>query len=327
LTKEDVLRFAPYLKEPMVEQEMPEAFLYYDAQMLDDAITRVAAHAACKLGGTYEEHTQAISVEKLQHKQGYRVVLETKNAQGETTQKTLTTRFLINASGAWSNANLLQWGITPGLTCLLNLGTHMVFNKNVLPQVEPDDCAATLIQAHDKRVVFFIPWFGRWLLGTTESILEGTPNHLTPPAHDREYLMTVARDVLNLTTPENHVDEVFCGVRCMPLKAKRKKTLEMTAEEQASPFSSKFYVKHLDKNISSLSRETVLDETHKGLISIYGGKYTTYRSTAKKLGLRISAELDVGGPSQTHDAGAWFLKELHEEHPEIFESSQSLRQL
>lgn len=317
IRKEDILAHAPYLKKTKVENEMVGGFIYYDAQMLDDVVTRVAAFSAVKLGATLEEHTQATQVVPIPG--GFRVTLVNSHST-----RTLTTRYVINAGGAFCNANLLQWGFKPNITCLLNLGTHLVFNPEVLPQANVETASATLIQEQDGRVVFFIPWFGKWLFGTTESILENDPAKLTCPESDKRYLMKTAEEVLDLTHAEKHVDEVFCGVRCMPLKQKYRAP-NIKSIWQEDPYSSPYYIKSSAENISGLSRETVVNEVVPGLLSIYGGKFTTYRAIGKNLGGRLSRELKTGSLSNTHLPHSWFLQELLEEHPEIFTTSKALR--
>ncbi len=318
IKKEDILSFAPYLNKHKLENEMQSAFLYYDAQMLDDVIARVAAHAAVKLGASYEENSEVIAVEKLTD--GFKVTIKTL-----TGTKIFTTKYIINAGGAWSNENLLKWGIQPKVTCLLNLGTHLVFNPEVSPQSDVNKNAATLIQEPDGRVVFFIPWFGKWLFGTTESILKGNPANLSYPEDDKHYLMKTASEYLNLVDAEKNRDEVFCGVRCMPLNQNISEKKAWNSNWQTDPYSSPFYLRSLDKNISGLSRETVIEENLGGIFSIYGGKWTTYRATCQGLGAKLANKLQLGRGSGTHLPENWFLRELREEKPEIFTSSKELR--
>ncbi|WP_186649246.1 FAD-dependent oxidoreductase [Fluviispira vulneris] len=319
INKKNILSYAPYLNPEKVEKEMISAFQYYDAQMLDDVITRIVAEAAVKLGASYEENAKVTEVIPIQD--GYKVTIVSKDST-----KTLTTRTIVNASGAWCNANLLNWNIIPNITCLLNLGTHIVFNPEAVPNGDITKNSATLIQEPDGRIVFFIPWFGKWLYGTTESILVGEPSHVRYPEEDKAYLMHTAKETLNLHDAEKNISEIFCGVRCMPLHVKANiKNFNSTWNNE--PFNSPFYVRQLDKNISGLSRETVLDEVLPGLITIYGGKYTTYRSISEKIGALLSRKLKLGSSTGTHLAENWFLSELMQEKPSLFSSSANLRQM
>lgn len=317
LKKHEILSYAPYLHPDKVENEITSAFVYYDAQMLDDVIARIVAHASVKLGNSFEEGASVTHVEPISG--GFRVTIKS-----EKGTKQLTTRQIVNASGAWCNANLLQWDIRPNLTCFLNLGTHLVFQPQAVAHADVDASYATLLQEPDGRVVFFIPWFGKWLFGTTESIFEGSPSQLHYPAQDKEYLLKTAQEVLNLQDAEQNIDEIFCGVRCMPMRGEVTGT-SLKSQWKSDPFHSPFYVRSFDKNISAVSRETVITESLPGLTSIYGGKYTTYRAVGEKLGSMLSRRLKMGGVCGTHIVENWFLRELHEEKPEIFQSSRDIR--
>lgn len=319
ISKEDIILYAPYLNTKKIETEMLSAFLYYDAQMLDDVITKIVAEAAVKLGATYEEHSEVTKVQKIEG--GFKVTIKSQNSE-----KVVSTKYIVNAAGAWCNENLLKWGFIPKTPCLLNLGTHIVFKPEVVPNGNIDKSFATLIQEPDGRIVFFVPWFNKWLFGTTESILTTKPSQIRYPEEDKQYLMHTASEVLNLRNAEQNISEIFCGVRCMPLTQKFTANKIETAWID-NPYQSPFYLNKLDKNISGLSRETVIDEPIAHLFCIYGGKYTTYRAIGEKVGSMLSKKLKLGAMSCTHVKENWFLHELLAEKPEIFKTSAELRQI
>lgn len=319
LSTAGILQQAPYLNEDIVARDMTSGFLYYDAQMLDDVIVRIAAHAAQKLGGTFEEHASVVRVEK--RPQGFRVGIQ--NAEG---YKEVTARCVINAAGAWNNSNLMTWGFVPSIPCLLNLGAHLVFRPGVC-DADVHTSAACLLQNDDGRVVFFIPWDGKWLLGTTESVCAGRFAGLETPESDKQYLLRVAERYLNLKDTASHLDEVFSGLRCMPL-VKTQLSLKTIPQKWAEdPFSSPFYVKEPGQNISALSREVVIHEDSDNLFSLYGGKWTTYRAVCERLGGSVARRLGSYRPSGTHVPQNWFFQELLAQYPNIFVSSRALRQL
>lgn len=326
LSKDDLRAIAPYIRADKLENDIEKAFLYYDAQMLDDVIVRVAAAAAQKLGATLTENTRVTSV-RQRAEGGFTVQLQ-RGENGHTQE--VTARFVINAAGAWCNANLLRWGHVPKYATLLNLGSHLVLSSTAV-RAKASDCAATLFQHTDGRAVFFIPWNNRWLLGTTESVLEpGEPRSLRVPDHDRAYLLDVARSFLAIDNPESHIEEAFCGVRTMPFQAPVQALSKAQTDLplwQAKPFESPFYVHHSTHNISALSRETVIDEVAPGLLSIYGGKYTTYRAQCEKIGALLCRRMGLGGVSGTQDMNNWFISELFSECPSLFQSAPSVRQL
>ncbi|MEY4064552.1 MAG: hypothetical protein RIR26_760 [Pseudomonadota bacterium] len=320
----EIFEASPYLKRERIQSQTTGAFLYYDAQMLDDVIVRIAAEAACRLGASYEENTTVTSVTPLPNNGGYRVVLKNTHGTKEVTAKTV-----INAAGAWNNANLIRWGFMPKTRCLLNQGSHILFKTSAVPSANPKESAACLLQNKDGRVIFFIPWNGQWLLGTTESVLPAqTPRGLHPTPEEINYLLEAAHLNLEIQTTPEHIAESFAGVRTMPILARRGESLgaELKEEWIENPFASPAYLQSSEGlNISALSRETIIEETHAGLFSIYGGKYTTYRAECEKLAALLCRRWGRGGQSSTCTSEAWFLSELLAEKPDIFSSPPSIR--
>jgi glycerol-3-phosphate dehydrogenase len=318
----ELQQLAPYLKRDAVEQEISSAFLYYDAQMLDDVIVRLAARAAQRLDATYTEQTEAEHVEPIAG--GFRVRLRSEGGRQD-----LTCRLLVNAGGSSTSANLLRWGFLPQVTCLLNVGSHLVFAPAAV-DANPKQCAATLLQHDDGRVVFFIPWNGKWLFGTTDSTLEGTPGDWDCPRTDRDYLLDIAARYLALDQPLQHITEFFCGIRTIPVSrggttTRRPNNHGVPAAWQETPYSSPFYQLKWHGNIPALSREAVIADRTGEPISIYGGKFTTYRSLSERIGDRIATRLGEDARSGTRAKANWFLEDL-QAGSDLLHSDPSLRQ-
>jgi glycerol-3-phosphate dehydrogenase len=111
----------------------------------------------------------------------------------------------------------------------------------------------------DKRAIFLMPWKNKALLGTTETRFNGLPENVCPQQSEKDYLLDVAQHYF----PEynfNMVDE-FAGLRV---------------------FAS------TDKNDFSKPRDTVLYKSQNRVINVYGGKLTTYRSTAQRVMKKLS---------------------------------------
>lgn len=310
---------APYLPKERVERDYKEAFLYYDGQMHDDAIVRLVAASAKSLGATYDEQTEATAVVAIEN--GFRVTLL---RHGET--RTVTTRKIVNAAGSWVTANILKWGFTPSVVSLLNVGSHLILKSDAVAG-DPAKCAGTLFQNSDGRVVFFIPWFGKWLFGTTESILQGHPSSLVPPIKDSEYLLRVAERCMEIKNIDAYREEIFAGIRMMPLKKSSLGVKDIPQAWREDPFSSPFYEREFKKSISSLSRETILDRSIPNMISVYGGKYTTYRAECEKVGNIIAQDFHIRNPSGTHKIASWHLAEILEKYPDILQTRQELRHM
>jgi glycerol-3-phosphate dehydrogenase len=334
LTSQEVHQWAPYLKNDIKSGSgFESAFLYYDGQMLDDVIVFLAAHAAQKMGGSFSEHSEVLEVTPFEKNasKGFKIKVSKAGKIQEFTSK-----MVFNTAGAWNNANLLKWGYEPLTRCLLNIGSHIVYHPNAV-QAMPDSSAACLLQNKDGRVVFFIPWFGKWLFGTTESILPaGDPRGLKVPTQDIAYLTEAAKHGILINPDPKCIDEIYAGVRTMPfqnswltqLSSKQENRHKYILEDWAKdPFSSPFYVGQTQQNISALSRETIIDEVEHNLVSVYGGKYTTYRAQCAKLGALAARRLQLGGQSGTAHSQFWFLDEARAEHPELFVPQKALRHM
>ena len=326
ITKNGILERAPYLNRTWVESEVQSGFVFYDAQMIDDAIVRLAAFSAQKMGARFYENTKVTKIVPLPYNAGFKVTLESLGKQTEVTSK-----IVINAAGAWNNANLLRWGFWPQVGSLLNLGTHLVFDGSDWP-MPPNGAAphATLIQNTDGRVLFMIPWYNQWLFGTTESLFQKNVKDIAPPQEDIDYLKAALVHTMGPHIPPYR--EVFCGLRTMATALSDTTTAQTTlrASWQEAPFTSPFYGPQLNHNgtsISALSRESTTTVHNKGLFSIYGGKYTTYRAQSQRLGNTICTTLGVGGMSRTASRPSWFLEELLNERPSDLESAPGIRQL
>jgi glycerol-3-phosphate dehydrogenase len=191
---------------------------------------------------------------------GWRVVYE----HGGRTHE-CTTRVLVNAAGPWVNAVLDSIEPKPGqLAVELVQGTHIVLDS-------PRHHGIYYIEApRDGRAVFVMPWKSKTLVGTTEISYRGDPARAAPLADEIEYL----QETLRAYFPGNNgaVVESFAGLRVLPAGTGR----------------------HFHR-----PRETVLhpdDAARPRLVTIYGGKLTTYRRTASKTLDRLRPSLPPARP-------------------------------
>lgn len=314
LSPDEAAQVAPYLR-PESLAAARGAFLYHDLQMRDDAVVRLVAEAARRLGAEVAEHTAVRAVEAAPG--GFRAELA-----GPGGRRIVTARAVVNAAGAWTGANLLRWGFAPRVVTALDVGSHLLFSPRAADG-EPDRSAGTLVQHDDGRVVFFLPWFGRWLLGTTESLLAGDPAGVAVSEADRDYLLAVARGPLGLRDPEAHLEAAFAGVRTMPLARAPART-GVEAAWRRDPFASPYYLRAWCGSLAAASREAVVEESAPGLLSLYGGKFTTYRAQCERLGNRLAARLGVSARSRTASPAAWFLDEIRGAAPGLLATDPTL---
>ena len=136
------------------------------------------------------------------------------------------------------------------------------------------------MEAKDRRVVFVMPWKGNTLVGTTESVFHGEPGNVVPLRGEITYLMeTVCRYFPRYRTGEETILDAFAGLRVLPWGRNG-------IEGEAS-------------SLHARSRETVLhlhQSGHPGrtrLLTVYGGKLTTYRLTAERVMVRLADALPM----------------------------------
>jgi glycerol-3-phosphate dehydrogenase len=121
------------------------------------------------------------------------------------------------------------------------------------------DADAGMIVRTAKSVLFFIPWGERWIVGTTDTEWSGDRAEPTATVEDVDYILGEANRVLARPLSRADVLAVYAGLR--PLVAAGTGTGE--------------------KPTTKLSREHVVDTPLPGLVSIAGGKFTTYRLMAR----------------------------------------------
>ena len=154
----------------------------------------------------------------------------------------------VNASGPWLTR--FEQSDESFKPIRLTKGVHII-----LPAIGSND-AILGMSKQDGRVFFIIPWYGRTLVGTTDTHFEGDPDLLEIEDSEIGYLLTAANRILNkdLTWDRSSVIGRFGGCRALQ--------------------------NEMGKSPSSVTREWVLEETQERLLSSIGGKFTSSRQDA-----------------------------------------------
>jgi glycerol-3-phosphate dehydrogenase len=150
-------------------------------------------------------------------------------------------------------------------------GTHVTLSRETLP-IE----VAAIVPAGDGRTIFALPWLGRTLLGTTDNDYEGSLEHVPPSPDDVEYLLGAASDFFDLQLSPADLTGAYAGVRPLISTGDPKKSVD-------------------------ISRRAELYETSSGMLTITGGKLTTWRRMAKMTVDRIVDRDGREAPSRTHE--------------------------
>ena len=241
-------------------------FQYWDAQTDDAALTRAVVASATQLGAHCSEHSELLSAQTSVSAHANASAQTTVSARANDSGFTLQlcvgerqlrchSRTVINAGGPWVGDIAQRCGATP-LPFSLVKGSHLLLPASTLPGI------LYLEAPRDGRAIFVMPWRGMTLVGTTEVEVD-TPL-VTASADEIDYLLETVAHYL----PQQSLDIIdsFAGVRVLPRSAER-------------PFSR--------------PREAVLQRDG-NLLSIYGGKLTTYRHIAEQAIAELRPLLGAG---------------------------------
>lgn len=223
-------------------------FEYWDGQVDDARLVVLNALQAAQYGAeilTYHECTSLVSGDT-----GWEVSVKDYRS-GE--DKTIHCKAIVNAAGPWIDSLHEKLTGKPSIFDIRMVkGSHIV-----VPKIY-EGRHAYMLQHHDGRVVFVIPWLKDFsLVGTTEQVFEGDLNKLDISREETSYLISIVNLYFKKSLIHGDVVSSFAGVR--PL-----------IDEEG-------------KSASKVSRDyrLVLDEEPHPLLSVYGGKVTTYRVLAE----------------------------------------------
>lgn len=231
-------------------RRLQAVFEYQDGQTDDAALTRAVLHSAMNLGAELRLPARFLGAER--HGDGVQISY-TEGGRA----KSCTSQVLVNAAGPWvaEVAKLIR-PAPPAITVDLVQGCHLVLDLSAR------DSIYYLEVPEDGRAVFLMPWKGMSLLGTTETLFDGAdPGTAAPRPEERQYLTKLMEHYFP-QTPFKTVD-AFAGLRVLP-------------RDSARPFER--------------GRELILqgDVAHRPrVLSLYGGKLTSYRADAEKVMARL----------------------------------------
>ena len=244
LSVQDALKLAPALKR----EGMTSAFIYYDGQTDDTLLTMTVLRTAAKQGALLANYAELLGFEQAD---GRITAAHVKDVlDGET--YTVKVGTVINAGGAFAGriealAGESQIRISPAK------GVHLTVPREKVPMGED---AVVLPETPDHRLIFLVPWNTRITIGTTDT-QGGDIDQPVASADDVQYLLDVTNDYLQTKLTKADVISSWAGYR----------PLISTANANGAT--------------SKLSRTHVVHDGPGGMITITGGKLTTYRRMAQ----------------------------------------------
>jgi len=242
-------------------------FQYYDAVMDDVRLLLRILREAVQAGGVALSYTRA---ERLLRTSDGRVcgalLRDRLFPDGRTAE--VKAKVVVNASGVWSDEVRTQLGQPARLRRLR--GSHLVFGRAKLPVNQ----AVTLFHPRDGRAMFVIPWEGTTIIGTTDI------DH--DPALDEKYLEPFASE-----------EEISYMMEAVSFLFP---SLGLSEKDIVSSFSGLRPVIHTGAATPSKESRAHAVWEENGLITITGGKYTTFRVMSRQTMDRVLARL---GKAQT----------------------------
>ncbi|XP_020584931.1 glycerol-3-phosphate dehydrogenase SDP6, mitochondrial isoform X2 [Phalaenopsis equestris] len=223
--------------------------VYYDGQMNDSRLNVGLACTAALLGSSVLNHAEVISL--IMDESNERIIGA--HIRDNLSRKEFDTyaKVVVNAAGPFCDSIRRMANKEAPNMISPSSGVHIV-----LPDYySPEGMGLIVPKTKDGRVVFMLPWLGRTVAGTTDS---NTVITMLPEPHEDEvrFILEAISDYLSVQVRRSDVLSAWSGIR------------PLAVDPSA-------------KNTESLSRDHVVHVDHSGLITITGGKWTTYRSMAE----------------------------------------------
>jgi glycerol-3-phosphate dehydrogenase len=246
IDRDEVLELVPSL-----EQRDPRgAYLFYDCQTDDVRLVLTVLGEAERFGATMLNGAEVTEVLLRNGRAAGVAFVETES--GERFE--VEADNVVNATGVWADRirpEVIEEEDVPRIAP--SRGTHVLLDRDDLST----GSAACIVPAGEGRAIFALPWYGRTLVGTTDSDYAGDIDHPHPSGADVEYLLEAVNAFFGVSLGAADLVGGFAGVRPLIATGDPRKSVD-------------------------ISRKAELYETSSGMLTITGGKLTTWRRMAKQ---------------------------------------------
>ena len=250
---------------PALAERAPTAgYLFYDCQTDDARLVLTVLGEAERFGAVCANRLEVVEL-----------VDDGVRARDTETREELVVRAdnVINATGVWADRlgsrELHDEAEVPYIRP--SRGTHVTLADADLPVR-----AGAIVPAGAGRTIFALPWLGRALVGTTDNDYEGDIDHVRPAEEDIAYLLDAVNAYFDLNLGVDDLCGAYAGVRPLISHGDSKKSVD-------------------------ISRKAELYETSSGMITITGGKLTTFRRMARMAVDRVVERDGREAPCRTHE--------------------------
>jgi len=265
ISGEEVVELLPAL----AGREPSAGYLFYDCQTDDVRLVLTVLGEAERFGAICANRVEV--VELLEEDGRAAGVRARDTITGESLQ--VRAANVINATGVWADRlrphELHDEAELPRIRP--SRGTHITLRHEDVPIV-----GGAIVPAGGGRTIFALPWLGRTLIGTTDKDYEGELDHIAPARDDLDYLLEATNAFFGVSLGYDDLTGAYAGVRPLISSGDPRKSVD-------------------------ISRKAELYETSSGLITITGGKLTTWRRMAKAAVDRMVERESRDAPCRTQE--------------------------
>jgi glycerol-3-phosphate dehydrogenase len=235
----------------LADREPESAYLFYDCQTDDVRLVLTVLGEAQRFGAVC---LNGARVNAVTEKRGRASGVEFTDADsGETV--VVEADNVVNATGVWADqihpGEIQREEDVPRIAP--SRGSHLLLSTDDLDMGQ----AACVVPAGEGRGIFALPWYGRTLVGTTDVDHEGQIEEVAPTGPDLEYLIDAVNQFAGTSLTDSDIVGAYAGVRPLISTGDPRKSVD-------------------------ISRRAELYETSSGMLTITGGKLTTWRRMAKQ---------------------------------------------
>jgi glycerol-3-phosphate dehydrogenase len=261
----EVARLLPAL----AAREPTSAYLFYDCQTDDVRLVLTVLGEAERYGAVMANRCHVLELlEDGGRADGVRCRDELSGGEF-----TIRADNVVNATGVWADTirseEVRDAAEVPRIRP--SRGTHVTLARETLPIL-----SGAIVPAGGGRSIFALPWLGRTLIGTTDNDYEGGLDHIPSDDGDVDYLLSACNDFFGTSLGPGDLTGAYAGVRPLIAAGDSKKSVD-------------------------ISRRAELFETRSGLVTITGGKLTTWRRMAKIAVDRVVEREGREAPCRTHE--------------------------
>jgi glycerol-3-phosphate dehydrogenase len=264
---EEVIELLPAL----ARREPTGGYLFYDCQTDDVRLVLTVLGEAERFGAICANRLRVVELLNGDSEQAGPGVKALDTGSGD--ELIIRAANVINATGVWADQirpeELEREAEVPKIAP--SRGTHVLVADADLPLR-----AGAIVPAGEGRSIFALPWLGRTLLGTTDNNYEGPLDHVMPSTDDIDYLLEATNRFFDSPLGRDDLVGAYAGVRPLISSGDSRKSVD-------------------------ISRKAELYETSSGLITITGGKLTTWRRMAKMAVDRLVEREGRDAPCRTQE--------------------------